>query len=75
MSIEALLDTIDILRKKPEAVAWFRTQQDTVFALPVLVAMELINGMENKIDQQRVTKALEPYPVVQLTAFRFPYIH
>lgn len=70
MTIDALLDTnilIDLLRGQPAAVAWMQAQTKTVFGIPVLVSMELVNGVENAADRQQVQKALTGYPVIHLT--------
>ena len=67
--VDALLDTnvlIDISRQIPVAVQWMQTQSSTVFGLPVLVCMELIDGVQNQLDRQRALKVIQQYPVIHL---------
>ena len=52
-----LLDTdvaVDILRNHPPAVAWLQNLGATPLGLPGLVVMELLQGCQNKAEQQRV---------------------
>ncbi len=52
-----LLDTdvaVDILRGHPLAVTWLQGLGSAPLGLPGLVAMELLQGGHNKIDQRRV---------------------
>ncbi len=70
MTIDGFLDTnilVDLLRKQASCSTWMQTQAGTHFALPVLVHMELINGVESAAERQSVQKALAAYPVVHLT--------
>ncbi len=62
-----LLDTdimIDLSRKYPPAIAWLGSLGDEEIALPGFVVMELIQGCRNKLEQEKVEKALTPYSVV-----------
>jgi hypothetical protein len=62
-----LLDTdimIDLSRKYPPAIAWLGSLADEEIALPGFVIMELIQGCKNKLEQEKVEKALTPYSVV-----------
>jgi predicted nucleic acid-binding protein len=59
-----LLDTdvaVDILRGHPPAVAWLQGLGSAPLGLPGLVVMELIQGCQNKADQQRVEQFCHPY--------------
>ena len=54
-----LLDSdiiIDFLRKYPPAVTWLRSLEDEQIALPGYVAMELIQGCNNKIELQEIRR-------------------
>jgi len=51
-----LLDTdvvVDCLRGLPAADVWLRESADQMFAIPGIVAMELIVGCRDKADLQR----------------------
>jgi predicted nucleic acid-binding protein len=68
--IDALLDTnivIEISRRVPEAVKWMGEHSDTSFALPVLVYMEMIDGVQNSEDKVRVLKVMKTFAVIHLT--------
>ncbi len=59
-----LLDTdvaIDILRGFAPAVNWLQGLGQTTLALPGLVVMELLQGCQNKADQQQVERFCQPY--------------
>ncbi|WP_423224844.1 type II toxin-antitoxin system VapC family toxin [Candidatus Amarolinea aalborgensis] len=66
-----LLDSdvlIDLLRKHPPAAAWFGTlPEDEEVAVSGYVVMELIQGCRNKVEQDRVQRALASYGVVWLS--------
>lgn len=61
-----LLDSdvmVDALRGHPAAVAWLAASgQATPFALPGLVAMELLQGCATKAAQQKMEKQIRQYP-------------
>lgn len=62
-----LLDSdimIDLLRKHPPAMAWLASLNDEEIALPGFVVMELIQGCRNKVEQQKIEKAVAVYGVV-----------
>jgi predicted nucleic acid-binding protein len=62
-----LLDSdivIDILRGFPPAVAWLGALGDEEIALPGFVAMELIQGCQNKVEQRRVETLLTTYEIL-----------
>jgi predicted nucleic acid-binding protein len=62
-----LLDTdvmIDILRGYPPALAWLRTLDDEVIALPGFVLMELIQGCGTKKEQQSLAAELDAYKIL-----------
>jgi len=61
-----LLDTevaVDILRNHPAAVAWLHGLGSAPLGLPGLVVMELLQGCQNKAEQQRVERFCQPYTV------------
>jgi predicted nucleic acid-binding protein len=69
-----LLDTdvlIDCLRGKPAADIWLATILTESFAVPGVVAMELLIGCRNKDDQRQVEKFLHVFPVVWPDASEF----
>lgn len=62
-----LLDTdvmIDILRGYTPALAWLRSLNDDVIALPGFVLMELIQGCKTKKGQQSLSKELDSYKIL-----------
>ena len=62
-----LLDTdvmIDILRGYPPALAWLRSLDDDVIALPGFVLMELIQGCRTKKEQQSLATELDAYKIL-----------
>jgi predicted nucleic acid-binding protein len=59
-----LLDTdvaVDILRNHPPAVAWLQGLGAAPLGLPGLVVMELLQGCQNKAEQQRVEQFCRPF--------------
>lgn len=61
-----LLDTdvmIDLLRQYQPAVAWLDSLGEEEIALPGFVVMELIQGCRDKVEQDKVKKALVRYGV------------
>ena len=59
-----LLDTdvaVDILRNHPPAIAWLRGLGTAPLGLPGLVVMELLQGCQNKTEQQRVETFCRPF--------------
>jgi predicted nucleic acid-binding protein len=59
-----LLDTdvaVDILRGHPPAVSWLQGLGSTPLGLPGLVVMELMQGCQNKTEQQRVEQFCQPH--------------
>jgi predicted nucleic acid-binding protein len=59
-----LLDTdvmIDILRGHPPATAWLNGLATSPVGLPGLVAMELIQGCRNLVEQQRLERQLQRF--------------
>jgi len=65
-----LLDSdvmIDLLRQYPPAVKWLDAlDEDEEIALSGYVVMELIQGCRNKVEQERLQRALAPYGIVWL---------
>ena len=69
-----LLDTdvlIECLRGKPEAKAWLATIPSETFRVHGVVAMELLIGCRNQVDQRQVQKFLTMFPVVWPDASEF----
>lgn len=59
-----LVDTdvmIDILRQYPPAEAWLKSLGKEPILLPGFVVMELIQGCQNKTEQDSLMKALTTY--------------
>lgn len=59
-----LLETdvaVDILRNHPPAVAWLQSLGAALIGLPGLVVMELLQGCQNKAEQQRVEQFCRSY--------------
>ncbi len=59
-----LLDTdvaVDILRGYPPAVAWLNQLGATPLGMPGLVVMELLQGCQNKAEQQRIEQIFGNY--------------
>lgn len=66
-----LLDSnifIDILRGYAPAVDWMKANRELTLAIPSLVRMELVLGVQNKAEQEKVVKLLKPFPVVYPTS-------
>jgi predicted nucleic acid-binding protein len=65
----ALLDTdvlVDILRGTPAAQAWLASVPTATFAIPGVVAMELVVGCRNQMELQRVQRFLSRFSVIWL---------
>lgn len=59
-----LLDTdvaVDILRNHAPAIAWLQGLGNTPLGFPGLVVMELLQGCQNKAEQQRIEHFCRPY--------------
>lgn len=59
-----LLDTdvaVDVLRNHAPAMAWLQGLGTAPVGLPGLVVMELMQGCQNKAEQQRVEQFCQPY--------------
>jgi predicted nucleic acid-binding protein len=70
MNIDALLDTsmmVDLLCMRVEALTWWQTQAETVFGVPVLVHMELIDGTANAVERRHLKNLLLAYPAIHIT--------
>ena len=64
-----LVDTdimIDLLRGYPPAVQWLTSLEDEQIVLPGFVAMELMQGCRNKIEQESLERKLMPYYAVRV---------
>jgi tRNA(fMet)-specific endonuclease VapC len=65
--IVGLLDTnilIDISRGHNPALTWMRNNAQLILAIPSLVQMEMILGTQNKMEQEKVTRILQPFTIV-----------
>jgi predicted nucleic acid-binding protein len=59
-----LLDTdvmIDVLRRHPPATTWLASLGSTPLLLPGFVVMELVQGCQNRAEQNRVTQVLSAF--------------
>lgn len=68
--IDALLDTtiiVDLARNQPDAVGWMQGQTQIRFGLPVLVAMEMVQGTQNTSDLRHAQRILAQYTIIHLT--------
>lgn len=68
-NVDLLLDSdvlIEILRGRPKAQAWLTASGDQVIGIPVLVRMELAQGVENLQEQRGLIKELSRYTVAHL---------
>lgn len=60
---------IDLLREYPPATAWFDSLADAeTMALSGLVVMELIQGCQNKRQQERLQRDLTFYEIIWLSS-------
>ncbi len=55
---------IDILRQSPPAIGWLESLGEEEIILPGFVVMELIQGCDNKAEQEKVNRALTTLEVV-----------
>lgn len=66
-----LLDSdvmIDLLRQYPPAIQWLdQLDADEIAVVPGYVVMELVQGCQNKIEQERVLRVLARYGIVWLS--------
>src|SRR5262245_43084881 len=65
-----LLDTdvaVDILRNHPPAITWLQGLGAAPLGLPGLVVMELLQGCQNKAEQQRVEQFCQSYTLCRPT--------
>lgn len=69
-----LIDTdvlIECLRGSSDAKLWLGTLQENEFAIPGVVAMELIMGCQNQIDLRQVQRFLASFKVIWPEASEF----
>jgi len=65
--VTVMLDSdvlIDCLRAAPAARAWIGGDRDEVLVVPGIVAMELVAGCRNRVEQRRVLAFLDRFEVV-----------
>jgi predicted nucleic acid-binding protein len=73
-----VLDTdvlIEILRQRVEAKKWLESNATEPMIIHGVVAMEIINGSENKKDLQVNLTFLQDYKIVWPTPIEFEYAH
>jgi predicted nucleic acid-binding protein len=66
-----LVDTdimVDVLRQFPAALAWLASIGDETIVVPGFVAMELLQGCRNRVEQEKVERTLGRCRVVWPTA-------
>ncbi|MEI6427606.1 MAG: PIN domain-containing protein [Pseudanabaena sp. ELA607] len=59
---------IDFLRRYSPAISWLESLEDKKLALYGYVAMELMQGCNNKIELQQIRKLIANFEVVWATA-------
>ncbi len=67
--IDFLLDTdvlIEVFRAKRSAKEWFESVQDNVIGIPVLVYLEILQGVENRSQQRLLIKQMKGYKTIHL---------
>jgi hypothetical protein len=72
----ALVDTdvlIDILRGTPAAQAWLASTPTTAFAIPGVVAMELVKGCHSQAELRQVQRLLSTFNVIWPEATEFAH--
>ena len=70
----ALVDTdvlIDILRGTAAAQSWLASTPTTTFAIPGVVAMELVMGCRNQVELRRVQQLLTTFSIAWPEAAEF----
>lgn len=66
----ALLDTdvlIEILRGKPEALAWINSQKGQLVAIPSISYMEVLVGCRNKMELASTQKLLSRFGICHIS--------
>ena len=56
---------VDVIRKYLPALQWLRSKEDEKIAIPGFVAMELIFGCENKVQQNSIEKHISNYNILR----------
>lgn len=67
---DLVLDTdvlIELLRNRSEAIAWLDSISNKTVGVSVLTRMELVQGAQNRNEQDTITSVLDRYDVVHLT--------
>ena len=68
--MDALLDTatlIDIYKLYPPAIAWLQANRSRLFAITSTAWMEMMLGVMDKADQNRVIRFLNSFQMIYLT--------
>jgi len=55
---------IDLLRKYPPAVNWYNQLEEDIVVLPGFVVLELLKGCQNKRQQKRMEKTIDPFEIM-----------
>jgi predicted nucleic acid-binding protein len=55
---------IDVLRQYPPAITWLETLEDEEIILPGFVVMELLQGCNNKAEQEKMENILAAFEVI-----------
>ena len=66
---DAILDTdvlVDVLRARPEALAWLESQPAAALGIPVITWMELIQGARDRGEQERIVSRLSAHSIVHI---------
>jgi predicted nucleic acid-binding protein len=72
--VDGTLDTtviVDALRRYPPALAWLQTQSNLGVAR--IVWLEVLNGVQNKVDRQRAINLLSTFDRIELTSVDFDW--
>jgi predicted nucleic acid-binding protein len=68
-AVDALLDTdvlVEVLRGRPEAVAWLSSRPASTAGVPVIVWMELIQGARDQGERDQIVNRLVPHSIIHL---------
>jgi len=68
-TIELLLDTdvlVEVLRARPEAVAWLESRSSSTAGIPVIVWMELNQGARDQSEREKIITRFAAHSIVHL---------
>lgn len=69
MEIDFLIDTdvlIEVFQAKQSAEKWFKSIQNKVIGIPIVVYLEIIQGVKNKRQQKLLSKQMNEYQIIHL---------